>query len=108
NDPNLCLVPGTGTSAGNEVATPAQSTPPAAVGWCAPVTGSTGSNSYSYQVCPRWQEPPTSTQPTCLTSGAPTGFIAIAATGTTSAGSAGQVTRRVELVAKTSSGAQQF
>src|SRR5439155_9119318 len=37
-----------------------------------------------------------------------TGFVAIAATGTTSAGSAGQVTRRVELVAKTSSGAQQF
>jgi hypothetical protein len=66
-------------------------------GWCAPVSGTTGAGSYSYEVCPRWSE---STN-TCGTQ--PTGTIAVVSTGTFNG-----ITRRVRVLAKSSSGQQVF
>jgi hypothetical protein len=68
-------------------------------GWCAPVSGTSGSGSFTYQVCPRWSE---STQ-TCLTSGAATGSLNIV-----SNGAANGVGRRVDVIAKSAGGSQIF
>ncbi len=61
------------------------------------MSGANGVGTYSYQVCPRWSE----STGTCGTQ--PTGTIAVVSIGTFSG-----VTRRVEVIAKTSSGQQVF
>jgi hypothetical protein len=66
-------------------------------GWCAPVSETDGAGSYTYQVCPRWSE---STH-TCTT--IDTGTIAVVSTGNFNG-----VTRRVQVLAKSSSGQQVF
>jgi Tfp pilus assembly protein PilX len=66
-------------------------------GWCAAVTGANGAGTYGYQVCPGWSD----TTNTCNSQ--PTGTIAVVSTGTSSG-----VTRRVEVIAKSSSGQQVF
>jgi hypothetical protein len=68
-------------------------------GWCAAVTGTSESGTFSYQVCPRWSE---STQ-TCLTSGAATGALNIV-----SSGAANGVGRRIDVIAKSAGGSQIF
>jgi hypothetical protein len=66
-------------------------------GWCETVSGTNGAGAYSYQVCPTWSD----TTNSCT--GAATGTIAIVSTGTSTG-----ITRRVQVIAKSSSGQQVF
>jgi hypothetical protein len=68
---------------------------PLSDGWCQPVTGVTGTGTYAYQVCPAGPPGPS----TC----AQAGTLQVVAIGNTSG-----VTRRVDVLAKSSSGQQIF
>ncbi len=80
-----CLVPVSQETMGPAAAGPG--------GWCTAVTGSTGSGTYSYQVCPN----------TTLNACAGSGTIQVVSTGTSNG-----VTRRIMEVLKSASGQQVF
>ena len=98
-DYNGGFVTSSGTPCLTPVTNPANTVQPRATqaggtdSWCAPISGSDGSGTYSYQVCPA-----TSAHP-C----AGPGTVEIVSTGTY-----GGVTRRVDVVAKSQVGSQVF